>query len=69
MAKATTTRRDILKKASNRRSTEVQDQRVLALLEKGRTRKQVSCLLRLTYHQVTLAVHRHESKSQKKSNL
>lgn len=69
MAQRTLTRRDILKNASNRRSTEIQDERVLRLLRRGRTRKQVSVALSLTYHQVTLAVHRHESKSQKKSNL
>jgi hypothetical protein len=69
MAQKTLTRRERLKQASNRRTTEVQDERVLALLRKGRSRKQVCARLSLTYHQVSLAVYRHESKSQKKSNL
>lgn len=56
-------------KIKNRRSTEVQDRDVLKLLRQGHARKAVASKLSLTYWQVTLAVYRHESKINKKSNL
>lgn len=54
-----------------RRSTEVQDGRVIRMLRGGTPRKQVAKRLRLTYHQVCLAVYRRadRKKSQKKSKL
>lgn len=57
------------KKVKTRRTTTVQDRSVLKLLREGHARKAVAALLSLTYWQVTLAVYRHETKSQKKSNL
>lgn len=47
----------------------MQDRKALKLLRQGEARKTVASTLGLTYWQVTLAIKRHETKSQKKSNL
>lgn len=56
-------------KVKTRRTTVVQDRKVLKLLRVGHARKTVSSILSLTYWQVVLAVRRHETKSGVKSNL
>lgn len=56
-------------KVNTRRTTVVQDRKVLKLLREGHARKTVSSMLSLTYWQVMLAVQRHETKSGRKSNL
>lgn len=69
MTKAAQRRCRRISKVQTRRSTCIQDKKVMALLREGHSRKHVAARLLLTYWQVTLAVYRYESKSQKKSNL